>query len=208
MGNDDPREEVPMTAELMEDVWSRTRGRDWTWADLERLPERDGHRYEIIDGSLHVSASPTPWHQIVALELVVLLRATRPADLLVLSEVDIDFDHSVLEPDVLVVQASSVTSHVKRMRPEDVVLVVEVESRSSRRMDRLAKPSVYAAAGIPHYWRVCLDDPDAPAVVVSVLDGEVYREIATVATGKSVVVEEPFPVQLRPAELVVPGRGV
>ena len=54
-----------MTAELIEDVWSRTRGRDWTWADLERLPERDGHRHEIIDGSLHVSASPTPWHQLV-----------------------------------------------------------------------------------------------------------------------------------------------
>ncbi len=55
-----------MTAELLEDVLLRTRGRDWTWADLERLPERDGHRYEIIDGSLHVSASPTPRHQLVA----------------------------------------------------------------------------------------------------------------------------------------------
>jgi len=199
-----------MTAELLDPVDEVTLPipywRPMTWADLDKLPERDGHRYEILDGSLIVSASPTPWHQIVVLELVVLLRAGGPADLLVLSEVDIDFDHSVLEPDVLVVQASSVTSRVKRLRPEDVVLAVEVESPSSRRMDRLAKPAVYAEAGIPGYWRVCLDDPDAPAVVVSVLDGGAYREVVTVRAGESVVVDTPFPVQLRPAELVGPRR--
>jgi hypothetical protein len=31
----------------------------WTFADLEELPD-DGYRYEIIDGSLHVSPPPTP----------------------------------------------------------------------------------------------------------------------------------------------------
>ena len=40
-----------MTVEAIEDIWSRTRGRDWTWADLQQIPD-DGHRYEIIDGSL------------------------------------------------------------------------------------------------------------------------------------------------------------
>jgi Uma2 family endonuclease len=34
----------------------------WTFADLEELPD-DGYRYEIIDGSLHVSPPPTPRHQ-------------------------------------------------------------------------------------------------------------------------------------------------
>ncbi|SCG74694.1 Uma2 family endonuclease [Micromonospora humi] len=36
----------------------------------------------------------------------------------------------------------------------DVALVVEIESPSSRRYDRLIKPTLYAEAGIPHYWRV------------------------------------------------------
>ena len=87
-----------------------------------------------------------------------------------------------------------------------MLLVVEVESPSSRRMDRLTKPSIYAAAGIPAYWRVCLDAPEAPTVAVSALDGDVYREVATVRAGESRLVDVPFPVELRPAELVGPRR--
>ena len=40
-----------MTAEAIEDIWSRTRGRDWTWADLQQIPA-DGHRYEIIEAGV------------------------------------------------------------------------------------------------------------------------------------------------------------
>ena len=58
-----------MTAEAIEDIWSRTRGRDWTWADLQQIPD-DGHRYEIIDGSLYVSPSPSRPHQIAAGRIV------------------------------------------------------------------------------------------------------------------------------------------
>ncbi len=43
-----------MTAELVEDVTLRTpRRRPWSWDDLQDIRD-DGHRYEIIDGSLHV----------------------------------------------------------------------------------------------------------------------------------------------------------
>jgi hypothetical protein len=40
----------------------------WTFDDLDRLP--DGPHYEIIDGSLIVSAPPTPLHQLAAVRLV------------------------------------------------------------------------------------------------------------------------------------------
>ncbi len=57
-----------MTAQLIEDVEMvqlvMPRSRAWTWSDLQGLPD-DGHRDEIIDGGLHVSAAPTPWHQLV-----------------------------------------------------------------------------------------------------------------------------------------------
>jgi len=60
MGNDDPREEVSMTAELIEHVTlSMPSLRDWTGEDLRRTPV-DGRRWEIIDGSLHVSAPAGP----------------------------------------------------------------------------------------------------------------------------------------------------
>jgi Uma2 family endonuclease len=203
MDNDDPRKEVPMTTETVDGVLQSTRDRSWTWDDLQDLP--GGHRYEIIDGSLIVSAGPTPWHQLVAGELVALLRPAVPDDLAVLETVVVIGD-SVLEPDVLVVRRSAITPEAKLFAPEDVLVVVEVESRSSRRFDRLAKPSVYADAGIPHYWRIDLDEQEAPTLVLCELAGSAYRMVRTVPAGESALVETPFPVQLRPADLVGPRR--
>jgi hypothetical protein len=55
IGDDGSREEVPMTAERLDEVTQRMPlSRGWTWDELQRLPEHDGHRYEIIDGSLQV----------------------------------------------------------------------------------------------------------------------------------------------------------
>ncbi len=42
--------------------------------------------------------------------------------------------------------------------------------------------------------------------MVSALDGGGYREVATVRAGESRLVDVPFPVELRPAELVGPRR--
>jgi Uma2 family endonuclease len=73
-----------MTAELLDEVTLRMPlSRGWTWDELQRLPEHDGHRYEIIDGSLQVSASPTPGHQPVAGRL-------RPEDLAPVVEVEVE----------------------------------------------------------------------------------------------------------------------
>ena len=49
----------------------------WTFADLEELPD-DGYRYEIIDGSLHVSPAPTARHQSIAHLLGVICRMRCP----------------------------------------------------------------------------------------------------------------------------------
>ena len=42
-----------MTAELIEDPgfvrMPLPRGREWTWADLQEIPDDGGHRYEIVD---------------------------------------------------------------------------------------------------------------------------------------------------------------
>lgn len=50
------------------------------------------------------------------------------------------------------------------LRASETVLVVEVVSPGSRRMDNVVKRGEYANAGIPHYWIVDLDPP------VSLLD--------------------------------------
>src|SRR5262249_23745984 len=78
-------------------------GRPLTVDDLERMPD-DGHRYELLDGTLLVSPAPNVWHQEVALELAVQLRAVCPPRLRV---VIAPFEwrrgrRTALQPDVLV----------------------------------------------------------------------------------------------------------
>jgi len=195
-----------MTAELVEDVTLRMpRLRGWTWADLQEIRD-DGHRYEIIDGSLYVSASPTPRHQVAAHRLAILLSDAAPEDVEVVPAVDIDFGPSVLEPDVLVVPSAAAFSGRPKFVPEDLLSAVEVVSPSSRRMDRMVKPSILAEFGVPAHWRVELDGPDAPLVVVCALGGGAYQEVVTIRAGESVTVDVPFPVEVRPAELAGPRR--
>lgn len=195
-----------MTAEPIEDVWIRMpRGRSWTWADLQEIPD-DGHRYEIVDGSLHVSPSPSRPHQVAAGRVRDLLLAAAPADVEVVETVDIETENDVLEPDVVVLPADVAYTTGGALKPTQVLLAVEVVSPSSRRMDRMVKPSILAEAGVPAYWRVELDGPGAPLVVRYALDDGVYREVATVRSGESVTVDVPFAVELRPAELVGPRR--
>lgn len=150
MGNDDPREEVPMTAELVEEVTLRMPlSRGWTWADLQQLPERDGHRYEIVDGSLYVSPSPSRPHQVAAGRIRDLLLEAAPDDVEALETVDVDMGDNVFQPDVVVMPASAAYSAVGPLEPGQVLLAVEVVSPPSRRMDRLMKPAVLGEAGVP-----------------------------------------------------------
>ena len=124
-----PGEEVPpVTAELLHNtdlVTLRMPRQGWTFEDLLRTPE-DGRRWEIVEGSLHVSASPRPPHQIAASRIEALLLAAAPAEVEVMETVDIDFGGSVLEPDVLVVRADEAYAGRYPFRPEDVLLAVEV----------------------------------------------------------------------------------
>jgi Uma2 family endonuclease len=202
-----PREEVPpMTAELVEDVTLRMPvGRDWTYEDLLELPD-DGRRYEVVDGSLHVSPAPWPRHQVAASRLVGLLEEAAPDDLDAFHAVGVDCGRNVLQPDVVVARADVLETDAVQLAPADLRLAVEVVSPSSVQMDRLVKPAVLAQAGVPAYWRVELDGPGTPLVVVYSLDGDVYREVGTVPSGETVIVDVPFPVELRPADLVGPRR--
>ena len=179
--------------------------RDWTWADLLETPD-DGHRYEIVDGSLHVSPSPSRPHQVAASRLVRLLGDAAPPEVEVVATVDVALDRSVLAPDVVVLPADRAYSADAPLGPGDVLLAVEIVSPSSRRMDRLVKPSILAEAGVPAYWRVELTGPGAPFVVVHARADGGYRETLSIRAGESAVVDAPFPVELRPAELVGPRR--
>jgi Uma2 family endonuclease len=168
-----------------------------TYADIEALPE-DGKRYELIDGELFVSASPSRDHQRVVGNLYLLLRAACPPDLEVfLAPFDWVVDQlNVYVPDLMVVGRQDSTH---RNLPCPPVLAVEVLSPTTRARDVGRKYAAYERAGLAHYWIV---DPVAPEVrVIEHRDGQ-FCTSAKAAGPEGLALTRPFPVTLVPDALV------
>lgn len=177
---------MPRTGEHDEHVTTLHVRRDgWT---VDDLPDREDVRYELVDGALLVNPSPTPRHSGVAARLQRMLWDTVGPGWDVLPGAGVVFDRrNYREPDVAVVRSAALSR--SQITPADVLLAVEVMSPSSVANDRVAKPAQYAAAGIPHFWRV---EHDPPVLVRHVLENGVYREVGR--SGGVVDVTEPVVV--------------
>ncbi|HEY4007346.1 MAG TPA: Uma2 family endonuclease [Pseudonocardia sp.] len=126
-------------------------------------------RTELYEGRLLVSPSPSLKHSKSARRLANALEAWAGQGYEVYEDVDVDLDLAapgepgfVPRPDVVVARAESarrIEYGGGTLHTSDVVLVVEILSPSSRKMDRVVKRDEYADARIPHYWIVDLDDP-------------------------------------------------
>jgi Uma2 family endonuclease len=171
----------------------------WTTDDLDELPE-DGHRYELIDGVLIVSPSPTSRHQKLASRIEDVLEATCPDEWVVLQGVEVRISRRrSLTPDVLVVTADADAREPAAFLPHEVLLTVEIVSPGSVTMDRISKPALYAQAGVPYYWRV---ESDGGIVVHTYRldpDAEVYAP--TGRFDKVVEIEEPWPLRVAVDEI-------
>jgi Uma2 family endonuclease len=138
--------------------------------DLDRIPELPRHT-ELIDGSLVFVSPQANFHMMAISLLETTLRRLVPADLRVRREMTVTLGKRQRpEPDVLVVRGPG-ASEPKRTTylPADVVLAVEVVSPDSEVRDRERKPQLYAAASIPHFWRV-ENTEGRPTVYVYELD--------------------------------------
>jgi len=127
---------------------------DWTYSDYARLPD-DGNRYEVIDGELLVTPSPSPLHQRVMFRLALTLEpyVERHGLGLVIPDVDLLFQTGqFLRPDLLVAprdRPDGITNRGIEIAP---LLVVEILSPTSGAIDRVKKPMRYGDFGIPEYW--------------------------------------------------------
>ena len=168
--------------------------RRYTVADLERL--RDGSMvcYELVEGELSVSPSPSIPHQRVSRRMLVEFDRTltdlglgevfdAPTDVHLASD-------TVVQPDLVVVlnDRSDIIGHDHVAGVPS--LVVEILSPSSRRADAVTKRAVYARAGVPEYWPV---DAEACLVVVqSDPVGDDYRQ-ATIFQRTDIAVSARIP---------------
>jgi Uma2 family endonuclease len=172
-------------------------GAPLTEDDLATMPD-DGHRYELLDGTLLVTPAPNENHQTCVTSLVVLLRSARqPGQKVLVAPFDVRLSRlTVLEPDVLVARKADLTPARLEGPP---LLAVEVLSPSTRRIDLGSKRLAYEAAGVPAYWLV---DPDVPSLTVLELDAGRYVERATVAGDEAYQATFPFEVTVVPARLL------
>jgi Uma2 family endonuclease len=124
-------------------------GRPWTEQDYFAMGEAEGLRVELIDGMLIVQSQPDSRHQKIAARLTRELERLLPDHLEALSSVNVRLGPDrVVGPDVVVTRD---LSEPKFHEATSVLLVIEVVSPSSRRRDRVDKPSLYAEAKIPWY---------------------------------------------------------
>jgi len=169
-----------------------------TVADLERTPD-DGRRYELVDGVLIVSPAPLIPHQVVLLELSVLLDASLPDDLAVVPGVGVRMsDITELVPDLVVVHRRDLAGPKLTLPP---LLAVEVRSRSTALFDMNTKKAVYERYGIGSYW-IVVPDRERPALLAFELRDGKYEQIAHVVGEEEFLAQQPFGVSFVPDRLV------
>ncbi len=152
------------------------------YSDLLATPD-DGKRYELLQGNLFVTPSPSPAHQRISRRLQRQLEDffhdrsigevfNAPIDLILTNQ-------DVLVPDLVVVrQPHQITGRGIEGPP---LVVVEILSPSTQKRDRGTKARRYAELGVEHYWIV---DPVKKRFECHRLAGEAFRLLVD-AEGKT-----------------------
>lgn len=139
--------------------------RRWTTAEVRSLMDesRAWPRYELIGGELLVTPAPRGSHQLVVVELVVLLYeylGREPVGTVVMSPADLELQRgTITQPDVFVVPATTrpAGDQLEWSDVTSLLLAVEVLSPSSERTDRVGKRDFYMDANVAEYWVVDVD---------------------------------------------------
>lgn len=139
------------------------------------LPD-DGFKYQVINGVVVMSPSPTPWHQSVQVELGTQLQNYLRSHPIarVFPDIDVRFAADlVYRPDLVVVLNERLPKPLRRI---DVVpdLIVEILSPGSEAMDERTKLADYARFGVKEYWIVSPIDP-VTVRVFRMLDGKLVQ---------------------------------
>ena len=134
-----------------------------TEADYRGLSEEISRTIEIVHGHVIKCESPTPQHNLIARRLSFALESARhPSGPCLRIETDVDVvlwrvpRFTFRRPDVIVCEC--LDDPTRKPTAQETVMVVEVASPSSAKEDLLDKRTQYAAAGIPLYLVVILDD--------------------------------------------------
>lgn len=145
------------TTRTLPDLVLRSLDATWDYARWEKLPD-DGNLYEVLDGVLYMTTSPSNYHGWISLRLV--RHVGFPAEDSGLAYVFVAPNGLLMpgaqpaQPDfVLVRRENAGILHDRRIRgvPD---LIAGILSPSNPEMDTDTKLGIYARAGVPEYWIV------------------------------------------------------
>jgi Uma2 family endonuclease len=162
----------------------------YTYADY--LEWDDGKRYELIDGTAYMMASPSTDHQIISMELSRLFGDfldgkpcrvfAAPLYVRLFPQRNLG-DKTVVQPDLLVV--CDRTKLDKRGCNGALDLVIEILSPANDAEEMLRKFQKYLQAGVREYWVIDLDNHliqvhilDKGRYISSVYDGDAVAPVS------------------------------
>ncbi|MHB8600255.1 MAG: Uma2 family endonuclease [Ktedonobacteraceae bacterium] len=147
----------------------------WTYNQYAALPD-DGKRYEIVNGVLFMTPSPSGAHQDAVgrfYHYLFLRIETTGMGKVRIAPFDVQLSPDmVVQPDVMVILKQNLDKVASNRVLGAPDLVVEVASPGTATYDRHAKQVAYAHASVPEYW---IADPTARTVEVFVLEGDAYN---------------------------------
>lgn len=145
--------------------------------------EDDGFLYELVDGVVCTSPSPSPIHQALMAEITtqlgIYLRSAPVGR--TFPEVDVHLGRAssgadlVYRPDIVFVRTerlSEIGDHISG--PPD--MVAEIVSSSSRRYDSETKKNDYERCGVREYWLI---DPERETMTFYRLQDGRFAEVPT-----------------------------
>jgi Uma2 family endonuclease len=159
----------------------------FTYEDYKSLPEDSGKRYELVDGDLLMVPAPTTRHQLVSVNVLLLLQSFvrahglgtilhAPVDLVFTRESERD----VLQPDIVFISRARAAI----LQPAEIQgapdLVVEILSPSTEDRDRGFKRRLYGRYGVLEYWIV---DPAGETVEVIRARDDQFNTASTYGMG-------------------------
>ncbi len=165
----------------------------FTTADIDRMIaagilDAEGH-WELIDGEIVPTAAQySPHGRIGMMVSAQIFNALDRAQFEVLTGVTVELNSGTrVDPDIFVLRAGV---RAKIIPGDAVVWVIEI-SDSTRRMDLKIKAPLYAAAGIPEYWVIDLDE--RVTHIHRGPSGQDWREPVRVVSFDEAVAPELFP---------------
>jgi Uma2 family endonuclease len=171
--------------------------------DLAFEPD-DNIRREILDGVMYVCPPTDDDHAWKVHVLDRAVGANAPDEVYLFQTIGVHTGFRRYQVPDLTAVWQGAAFHTFGYHAAGVLLAVEVVSAGSLTMDRVAKPAIYAQAGIPLFWRV----DEGPVLQTYQLDPRTGQYVLDVelGPGEKGSPAAPWPVTVDTTDLVMPHK--